>query len=117
MSKIEKKYKVEGNILTVKVEIQKRMYKSEDRILLKTQDILQAVENETEYNIIETIKDCAGVSNGTKKATILNTGVWVFKVKKPRKRVQKAKPQQEKKQSIKSRMSNIAKKASQNKES
>jgi|AACY02.14.fsa_nt_gi hypothetical protein len=118
MSKIEKTYTIVGNILTVRVEIEKRLYKEQERILLKTEDIQRAVTEETEYNITETIEECAGVSNGVKKKTILNHGTWVFKVKPLRKKTEKPtnKKQGTSNPSIKSRMSNIAKKASQNKE-
>ena len=120
MSKIDKTYTVSGNLLTVRVEIEKRLYKDQERVLLKTEDIKKAISEETQYSVIEVVEDCAWVSNGIKKSTILTHGTWVFKIKpvrkKPKKPATKKPEQQISKPSIKSRMSNIAKKASQNKE-
>lgn len=120
MSKIDKTYTVSGNLLTVRVEIEKRLYKDQERVLLKTEDIKRAISEETQYSVTEVVEDCAGVSNGAKKNTILTHGIWVFKIKPVRKKLKKAptkKPEQQtSKPSIKARMSNIAKKASQNKE-
>ena len=110
-SQINKIISLNKDVLTVSVNIQKKLYKDQETIWIKTKDVINMIKND--YNVIGVISECIGVCNGTKKKGFLTSGTWKFKIKKTRKPAQKT---QKKAPSIKSRMSNIAKKAKESKQ-
>lgn len=110
-SQINKSLSLERDRLTVSIEVQKKLYKDQETIWIKTKDVINMIKNE--YNVVEVISECHGICNGTKKKRFSTSGVWIFKIKKTRKTSQKV---QKKVPSIKSRMSSIAKKVKESKQ-
>jgi hypothetical protein len=109
-SQVNKIISLDKDVLTVSIEVQKKLYKDQETIWIKTKDVISMIEDD--YNVINIISECSGVCNGTKKKSFLTSGVWKFKIKKTRKPSRKT---QKKPPSIKSRMSNIAKKVKESK--
>tara|TARA_R100000005_G_scaffold82267_1_gene49885 strand:+ start:120 stop:470 length:351 start_codon:yes stop_codon:yes gene_type:complete len=108
---INKIISLDKDVLKVSIDIQKKLYKNQETIWIKTEDVLDMIKSD--YNVIGIVSECKGVCNGTKKKGFSTSGTWLFKIKKTRKPAQKT---QKKTPSIKSRMSNIAKKVKESKQ-
>ena len=105
--KIEKT--IHQNLLKVKITVPKAEYTTEQKIKIKTEQVLDLVKDPEEYEILKVIKEGAPITNFLKNTQDSNTSSWVFLILKKEQDLPPPKKNTRRKQSFRGRISKIAK--------